>query len=113
MDVYVEKIDEIHLGERLKYLINKAPHGQGLSGFARFLDRSTGSVHHMYKVEDLDFKVVVKACTYYGVSMSEFLGVSVSDDSLSIVNEAPEAYGGDRMDRMERKLDEILKLIKK
>lgn len=112
MIVCVKRIDEIHLGERLKALINGASHGRGLTGFAKFLDKSTGSVHHMYKVDDLDFKIVVKACEYYGVTLAGFLGMNDVElpEGISFSAHSPEP-GELRMDRMESKLDEILKLL--
>lgn len=103
---------EIHLGERIEYFIKNAPHGKGLSGFSKFIGRPKGSVYNMYNSEDLDFKVVLKACEYYGVSLAGFLGLEESElgDGGQISIRTPEPAEL-RMDRMEGKLDQILQLL--
>ncbi len=103
---------QIHIGERIEYFITNAPRGKGLNGFAAFIGRSKSVVYNMYKSEDLDFKVVLKACEYYGVSLARFLGLEESElgegGQISIRTPEPAEL---RMDRMEGKLDQILQLL--
>ncbi len=103
---------EIHIGERLEFFVRNAKHGKGLTGFSKFICKAGGSVHNMYGSADLDFKVVLKACEFYEVSLAKFLGLEETDISNSGNISFKASEPADlRMDRMENKIDQILNLL--
>jgi hypothetical protein len=102
----------IHIGERIRFFVTNAPHGKGLSGFSKHIGRSSSVVHNMYKSDDIDFKIVMQACEYYGLTLSEFLG----NDNLSTVTSGEMntkiSKHDSKLALVESKVYEILEIIK-
>jgi F0F1-type ATP synthase delta subunit len=73
------KMEEIHMGRRLEHFVKNAKHGQGISGFSKYIQKSKSSVDNMYSSDSLDLLMISKVCEYYELTLQEFLGITESE----------------------------------
>lgn len=104
---------DVHIGQRIRHFVTNAPHGKGLSGFARFIGKGNGSVQNLYNSDDVDFKIVLQACEFYGVTLAEFLGINPTENNGIIdLNVTHHDSKDQKLEKLESKVLEILEIIK-
>jgi AcrR family transcriptional regulator len=107
-------MEKIHMGQRLKRIVEDAKRGMGVSLLVRELNVSKTTIYNWYVSESLDMKTVVRVCELYSLKVNDFLGVPAEDLPVPLQIGAiadPDAQM-EKLVEIERKVDMILRKLK-
>jgi transcriptional regulator with XRE-family HTH domain len=120
---HFQKVMNTNLGQRLAIVRRKGPaNKESPAKIAEALGFNTRQLYyHREKQDDLSIKEILKLCIYFEISLDEFLGLHEEDygndntinDKLTVYQHKRKFYIEDRIDQLQREVDELKKKMSK
>jgi transcriptional regulator with XRE-family HTH domain len=120
---HFQKVINTNLGDRLAIARRKGlAEKESPAKIAEALGFNTRQLYyHRERQDDLSFKEILKLCIYFEISLSEFLGIPEEDfnpdntlnDTLTIYQQKKKLYIEERIDLLQKQVDELKKKMLK